>query len=743
MLLREVSIDVQGDRETIDDEELYYFLRQTPNHKVLGFAKLQLATYNLSGSDTTRWFNRWVRRIGQPPVIYDSELTDASVRQLHTAMVNRGYMDADVTADTIVRPGGRKVDVVYRIRTGRPHSIASLDYEIEDTVLRRLILADTAASKILTGGLLDRNLLDEERTRITERLRNQGYYAFTKEYINFLADTVAGSYDVALTLRVMPPRGATADMVDTRTQHYRIASVTFLTAPDPRPGTPLDTVRYRDISVVYGPDRYLRPSVLEEKCYIVPGQPYSARAVDRTYEALAQLTILRSINIEMKPGPVIDGEQWLDAVVSLSRNRKQGVSVELDGTNSEGDLGMGVGFTYQHRNLGHGSEQLTAKLRAAYESISGDLEGLINNHYTEIASEVGLTIPKFEFPLLSRRFKKRVRASTEFAVSFNYQERPEYTRLILGAGWKYKWQHRVRDYQLRHTVDLIDVNVVRLPRSTLGFLDEIAPDNPLLRYSYEDHFIMRLGYTFYRTNRRIPTATVNAFAIQPYVSTLRAQAETAGNLLYALSSLVGQKRSEGAYKLFGIQYAQYAKAEVDYTYTRNLNSRNALSFHAGGGIAVPYGNSSMVPFEKRFYAGGANGVRGWGVRTLGPGAYDSRNSVRDFINQCGDIRLDLSVEYRAKLFWVFEGALFIDAGNIWTIRDYATQPGGVFRFNKFYKQIAAAYGAGLRMDFTYFLLRLDLGMKAHNPAANQEPWPLFHPRWGRDANFHFSVGYPF
>ena len=165
--------------------------------------------------------------------------------------------------------------------------------------------------------------------------------------------------------------------------------------------------------------------------------------------------------------------------------------------------------------------------------------------------------------------------------------------------------------------------------------------------------------------------------------------------------------------------------------------------HVGAGIAYPYGNSSMVPFEKRFYAGGANGVRGWGVRTLGPGAYDAKNSVTDFINQCGDIRLDLSIEYRAKLFWVLEGALFVDAGNIWTIKDYPNQPGGQFKFDKFYKQIAAAYGLGLRMDFTYFLLRLDLGFKAYNPAMNQERWPIIHPRWGRDANFHFAVGYPF
>lgn len=254
---------------------------------------------------------------------------------------------------------------------------------------------------------------------------------------------------------------------------------------------------------------------------------------------------------------------------------------------------------------------------------------------------------------------------------------------------------------------------------------------------------MRMGYTYSRTNRRLPSATVNALAVQPRVSSLRVSGEIAGNLLYGISHLAGLHRSDGVYKIFGIQYAQYVKGEIDYTFTRNFNDRNAIAVHGGFGIAYPYGNSTMVPFEKRFYAGGANGVRGWGVRTLGPGAYDARNSVTDFINQCGDIRLDLSVEYRAKLFWVLEGALFVDAGNIWTIKSYENQPGGEFRFDSFYKQIAAAYGVGIRLDFTYFLLRLDLGVKAYNPAMNQERWPLIHPKWSRDTNFHFSVGYPF
>lgn len=757
-LLDRVDIRVK-DGEEIRTEELYNFLRQQPNHKVLGFAKLQLATYSLSGRDSTKWYNRWLRRIGHAPVIYDPELTEASARQLRQALVNRGYMDARVVADTLsTKP--KKMRVEYGIYAGKPHYIKSISYNIPDSAVRDIVLRDTAVTdEIEPGALFDRNRLDEERGRIVELLRNAGYYEFNRDCITYTADTVAGSKEIALTMNLRAPQGRGAAPVAVpegeagevfRNKPYYLARVYIVVADNIssvetlRSAGALDTVAARNLDIIYGRDRYLRPYILEEKCYLEPGELYRAKAVDRTYEALGRMSIVKFVNIELVPVSLPQSPTGLlDAYVFISRNKKQSVSVELEGTNSEGDLGFGVGLTYQHRNLAHGSQLLTAKFRAAYESLSGNVDGLINNRYSEYAGEVGITFPKFECPFLSKGFKQRVMASTEFAVSFNYQERPEYTRIIAGGAWKWKWQQQRPGFMKRHTYDLVDINYVRLPRSTYDFIDQIAPDNPLLRYSYEDHFIMRMGYTYYRTNRRVPTAQQSAFAIQPSVSTFRASVETAGNLLYAISSAVRQHRSDGVYKILGIQYAQYVKGEADFTYTLNLNPRNALSFHAGFGIAYPYGNSTMVPFEKRFYAGGANGVRGWGVRTLGPGAFDARNSVTDFINQCGDISLLLNAEYRAKLFWVFEGALFIDAGNIWTIRSYETQPRGVFAFDKFYKQIALAYGVGLRLDFTYFLLRLDLGFKAHNPAANQEPWPLIHPKWSRDANFHFSVGYPF
>lgn len=748
LLLDEVKIDVDGDKD-VSSAELYNYLRQTPNHRVLGFWKLQLGTYNLSGNDTTKWYNRWVRRMGQPPVIYQQGLTDASARQLQLAMINRGYLGARVEVDTVMQPAKKRIDVNYRVVTGEPHRITSVTYDIPDSSVAEAIMSDASRFTVRPGDKFDRDNLDAERTLITRRLRDRGFYAFNKDYITYYADTAEMSHDVALTMTVRPPRRPSGadSAADSAAIHtlYRIGRVVFVTDPD-GDRSRSDTVSFKGVEIVYGRDRYLTPGSLEEKCFLVPGQLYSTHNVDRTYESLARLGILKSINIELVPEAQPRSEEeeedrLLDVYILLSRNKKQSITLDIEGTNSEGDLGFGIGATYQHRNLARGSQLFTGRLRMNYESLSGSFNGLINDRYTEYAGEIGITFPRFEFPFAPLSMRQRFNVSSELALSFNYQERPEYTRIISGAAWRYKWVNRTNTR--RHEFDLIDINYVYLPESTNDFLDAIAPDNPLLRYSYEDHFIMSMGYRYYNSNKRIPSAIGRTRGIQPVVYTIRASAETAGNLLYLGSKLFSARPHDGVYEVFNTRFSQYIKGEVDYAITRNFDHRHSLAFHVGGGVGFPYGNSRVLPFEKRFYAGGANGVRGWSVRTLGPGSYNSHNSVAYFINQCGDIRLDMSLEYRAKLFWVLEGGAFIDAGNIWTIHSYENQPGGMFHFDTFWRQIAWAYGVGLRMDFDYFLLRLDLGIKAYNPAEGQDRWPLFHFDWHRNTAVHFSVGYPF
>ena len=744
-LLDDVKINITDkDKDTpLKSAEMMNYLRQIPNHKVLGGLRLQLAFYNLSGKDSTNWFNKWVRRVGSAPVIYDPSLTDASVKQLSTALANKGYMNSTVTVDTLGNIDKKRMKVTYNVTFGQPHYVSSISYNIPNDTLRELILADSAQFLVKQNSVFDRNLLDEERQGISERLRSKGYFAFNKEYITFTADTAAGEKNVNLTMNLMRPYLSESMPYYTSHRPFYVRNVTFVTSYNPATmhnSTDFDEkdlVWHNDYRIFYGDDRYLRASVLEESCFISPGKQYNSKDVDRTYEAFGRLGIVKFVNIELVPVGEIDGKIWLDAYVLLSRTKPQTASVSIEGTNSEGDFGFGVGLGYQHRNVFKGSEILNAKFKASYESLSGDLSGFINDNYSEYQAELGIRYPKFKAPFLKRSFKQKILAQTEFTTNFNYQERPEYTRVIAGAGWRYLWSERTN--KTRHTFNLMDLNYVNLPKSKSSFIENIS--NPLLRYSYEDHLIMRMGYSYYHSNKK--EANMMRKLYQPDVYTIRVATETAGNLLYGISNLIGQDKEDGTYKVVGINYSQYFKVDADYSFTHSFNPKSSLAFHVGVGAAMPYGNSKVLPFEKRFYAGGANSVRGWGVRTLGPGSYFATNSVNSFIYQCGDIRLDLNLEYRAKLFWVLELGAFIDAGNIWTIREYEDQPGGVFKFNKFYEQIALSYGLGIRMDFTYFLLRLDVGMKAHNPASGQERWPLLHPDWGRDSAFHFSVGYPF
>lgn len=744
LLLDKVKININDPKDGVESSQLANYLRQNVNHRVLGGLKLQLAFYNLSGKDSTNWFNRWIQRVGTPPVIYDSTLTVASAEQLHTALSNRGFMNNVVNYQVNADSAKRKARVDYDITLGEPYFIRSIDYDIPDEELREIILEDSARFNIRTGDLLDFNRLDEWRQSITENLRNRGYYAFNKEYITFMADTAAGSKAVDLTLNTRDPYRNDHMPYYTEHEPFYVRNVIYVTNYDPVAMHDgfwgIDTVTVSGgVQVIEDETRYLLPAVLAECNHIEPGELYNAEAVTRTYRALGRLGIIKQINIDIRPLGEVDGVLMVDAFVLLQPDKSQTVSVSLEGTNSEGDLGFGVGVDYEHRNIFKGAEVFSAKAKVSYESISGNISGLINDNYSEYFTEMGLTFPKFMFPLLKQSFKRKIQASTAFTVNFDYQARPEYTRVIAGGAWRYQWTERSR--RLAHTLTLFDLSVISVPKFNKQFFDRIT--NPLLLYSYQDHLIMRMGYNLYRTNK----AEMNVLQMgrfQRDVFTIRANAETAGNLLYGLSRLSGQKADkDGNYKALGIRYSQYIKADADYAFTHYFDRRQSIAFHVGAGIAIPYGNSDVLPFEKRFYSGGANSVRGWGVRTLGPGSYNSNNNLSNFIFQCGDIRFDINLEYRAKLFWVVELGLFLDAGNIWTIKDYESQPGGVFKFNKFYEQIAAAYGAGIRLDFKYFLVRVDMGMKAHNPAMGQEKWPLTHPNFKRDSEFHFSVGYPF
>ena len=709
-LLGQVKVKTQGRYPDVSSSGIRDYVRQTPNTRWFSLVKLPLITYSLSGRDTTRWVNRLLRSMGEEPVVYSQPLTDLTLADLRQELHNQGYLHADVEAQ--VRQRGQKKNVTYLLKPGEPYFLHNVSYLMEDSVIARLLEAtgDSTRRLIGEGQKFDASRLDAERKRLTQLLADHGYSRFHKEFIGYEADTMAGSRLIDLTLRLgLYHRG---DMADTLHTRYRIGRIRYAS------GDPEDSTIH------------LRRHVLEECTHLQSGQLFSATGLQNTYNHFGRLQAVRytSISFSQRPDTAL-----LDCNIQLQTNKPSTLSFQPEGTNTAGDLGAAASLTYQNCNLFRGSELLSVELRGAYEAIRG-LEGYQNQDYLEYSLETRLAFPRFIAPFIGHDVRRTMNATSEVSVLYDLQNRPEFHRRVLSAAWRYKWSHPGR--KSRYQLDVLDLNYVFMPWLSETFrreyLESESTANSILRYNYEDLFITKIGFGYSYNSSDVA---------------LKWGVETSGNLLSAGARLFGGKKDDrGQYRLFNIAFAQYVKGDVSLTRSIAFDQTNSLVLHFGLGIAWPYGNSSMLPFEKRYFSGGANSVRGWSVRSLGPGRYKEHDGRINFINQTGDLKLDLNAEYRTHLFWKLDWALFLDAGNIWTLHDYQEQPGGQFRPDTFISDLAASYGMGFRFNFDYFILRFDLGMKAVNPAYasdDEAHYPLLQPRLGRDLAFHFAVGMPF
>lgn len=708
-LLDHVKVETADRQADVNVGQLKSYVRQKGNARWLSMFKLPLATYSLSGRDSARWINRALKSMGEAPVLFDSAQARLSCSDLQRELQNQGYLDANVELWTRTR--GKKLDALYRIEPGEPYYIDRVSYHIDDPQIERLLhLDDSLTWGLRVGRKFSVADLDTERKRLTRLLTNNGYFRFHKEYIRYMVDTLGGPRSIGVTLMLSPFRDA--QKRDTLHPRYHIGSLSY------ESGNPSD------------PRIHLRRKVLRESTYIVPGQYYSSSSLQNTYNHFGRLGAVKYTNISFQERP---DTALLDCQIQLQTNKPSTLSFQPEGTNTAGDLGAAASLTYQNRNLFRGAENFSVELRGAFEAIRG-LEGYRNQDYVEYSAEARLQFPRFIVPFLNRDTRRRVNATSEVSLLYDLQNRPEFHRRVLSAAWRYKWAPQ--NHHDQYQIDLLDLNYVFMPWISETFrqqyLDDVSSRNAILRYNYEDLFITKVGFGYAYNNGRIA---------------LKTNLETSGNLLNAGARLFGAtKDDQGQYRLLNIAFAQYVKADIDFTRSLKTDYNNQLVFHVGLGVAYPYANSSVLPFEKRYFSGGANSVRGWSVRSLGPGKYKGTDGRIDFINQTGDMKLDLNVEYRAHLFWKLGGALFVDAGNVWTLRDYKDQPGGQFSLTDLPNQLAASYGVGLRFNFDYFIVRFDLGMKAVNPAyqaENSEHFPFLHPRFGRDYAFHFAVGLPF
>ena len=734
------EVHISSDNSEIKSSEMYSYVRQKPNSKWFSLVKLPMYIYCASGKDSTKWINRLLRRIGDAPRIYDPSVAEETRLQILGAVQNKGYLGAQVSLEE--KKKKNKLDAYYKVSSGKPYMISSINYNVEDYVIRGMLMNDSVKSGLKEGMRFNVNMLEEERNNIAQYLLNRGYYRFNKDYITFQADTVSGTYEIDLTMNISlsSSRGETTGSLH---RQYEIRNVNYILDGDnvyaANESSTVDTIQYDGINILYDNKLFLRPGVIASHNRIVPGKLYSNRDVMSTYSSLSRLGILKYSNIRFVEH--LDNDSaYLDAYVSLSKNKNKTLSFQVEGTNSAGDLGAAASVTYTHRNLFKGSETFNIKVRGAYEAVTG-LEGYSNNNYTEYGVETSLEFPEFMFPFLKSDFKKSVNAKSQVSAKYNWQIRPEFERTLASAAWSYRWNSRRR---ASHRLDVLDINYIYMPyrsRTFIEYLNYMDEINPLLRYSYEDLFIVRLGYTYTYNSAGVSTqqtAKKSSYSI-------RFNIEESGNLIYGFSKLIHGKPSDGeSFRMGNISFAQYVKTDFDFAKNIMIDDRNAVVFHIGTGIAIPYGNSKSLPFEKLYFSGGANSVRGWSVRSLGPGGYRGASGTLDYVNHTGDIKLDLNVEYRTHLFWKLNAAAFIDAGNVWTLKNRYSDSTGQFAFNRFYKEIAVSYGLGIRFDLDFLILRFDGGMKAVNPTGRGiDRFPLIVPDFSRDFAFHFAVGYPF
>jgi len=739
-LLNDVAIKV--DNETINREELSTHIRQEENLKILGLFKFHLWLYNLSGKKKEEG---WFKRIGEPPMIFDEGLNKKSVKELTQYMYNKGYYHAQVSDSVSLKD--KRANVVYNIKSGDPYYIRNLNYIVKDSSISDLILNSSIESLVKKGDIFDVDLLGKERTRIALILQNLGYFKFVEEYIHFKVDSSFNSNEVTIDLIVEKAKYNQSKSLETEHKQYVVGNYQIFIDKQNDDKIKNKQIAYTDTTYYYkftffhNGKNPINEDLIMRSIEIKPGNLFKVKDIDKTYNNLYSLRQFKYVNIQYS-----EEQSSIDSVRGVLTGKiivplqvKQNYSVDIEGTNNDANLGVAGNLNYQHRNLFGGAEIFDMTFKGATERQVVGKEK-IDFNTIEYGGTAKLSVPGFIFPIDETRLKLYSMPFTSVSFSYNYQERPDYTRTIVNATVGYQWKTKA---ELTHNFNLFDVNAVQIFRLDPDFENTIK--DLYIKSSYTDHIISATSYS--------RTFNDQGLKKRPDYHFFRMNLETAGNSLWTACTLFGleknlpddvsDKDQTEFYKIFDTRFAQYLKGDFDFRYGYRFDKYNSVATRGFFGIAYPYGNFHVIPFEKRYFTGGANGIRAWQVRSLGPGRY--RAGAEEYPNQSADIKLEANIEYRFKILWMFEGALFVDAGNVWAINSTDNREGAVFQFDQFYNEIAVGSGMGLRFVHTYFIIRADVGLKLRDPSQPiGQCWiPTTRSFNKSDLGFNIAIGYPF
>lgn len=729
-LLKRVEIDYN--KKKLNKNEVKSYLKQTPNKRILGF-RFHLWLYNLSGKSDSARVNQWLRRIGEAPVVYDRFLTERSKRQLELYLRHKGYYNAIVNDS--VNLANKRAKVLFSIQEEEALRIAEISYSFSDSLVAPILLNDTINSLIKRGNLLDSDKLQEERVRIERTFRELGYYRFSRNYINYEVDSTLQKNYVSVQVRINPA------VNDSLHRKYIIREVNIFPNFDQKKALSkddqymqdFDTTMFKGLLFYMDKNFKISREVLNRSCFLRSGDYYNLENFEQTNRHLNQLQLFKFVSIQFNEDTLgrSDTLGYLQCNIFLTPQQRQSYTIESELTNSGGNLGIAGNVGYQHKNLFHGAELIDWRFRGAIEAIS---ENTIRDltRTMELGTELKFQTPRFVLPFKLESFFKDYSPKTQYSMAFNYQDRPYYSRDIVTTSFGYNWKGKREIY---HTFNLLDVNFVNLRYINQDWFDEQIAG----RYqenSFQDHLVTYSGYNLLYSSQKLNKRNDFFF--------LKFNIEAAGNLLMLYNEIFEENQKLGEYTIMGEVFSQYLRSDIDFSFHQILNESNELVYRVFAGAALPYGNSNAIPFEKKYFVGGANSLRAWGGRTLGPGTYSGEVDSR-FPNQTADIKLEANFEYRFKLFWKMEGALFMDVGNIWSILEEEDREGAVFKANNFYKQLAVGTGFGTRFDFQFFIFRIDMGIKMRDPRSDlADNWIIGNRKLDSgDVRFNIGIGYPF
>ena len=778
----------------IDKADIENYIKLKPNRKILGFFRFNLWLHNLANEDRIKrrrieydkkiaqknskrvskgkkgrqqLFGEWLLNVGEPPVIYDSFLVQKSAKQIKLFLNNKGYFISTVS-DSIAYKGKKKVNVFYKIKASAPYTFNNLTYKIQDETLTQFVFKDTSNTLLKKGKNYDVDVIQKERERITNGLNNNGYYFFTQDYIYFEVDSNLSNRKVNVTIGIKNYakkfNESSDSIIETPHQRFFINNIyiqpDFVSKEINQKGTDTMVIDYlykKEIStyrILHTEKLKYKIKVLLDAVFIRKGDIYQLKNVEDTYKRLSELKAFKSVKIFFTQK---DAEH-LDCYIQLSSIFKQSFTIETEGTNTSGNLGVSGSFIFQNRNLFKGAEVLELRLKggvSAQRIVNSTDKNLTSNargfNTIEFGPELNLYVPRFLIPF-KLNVSKLSNPKTVFTSGLNYQRRPDYTRTITNFSFGYTWMETSKK---RHTFNPFVINFVKVNLQPQFYTDLVTNvPNQFILYSFKNHLSTSTRYSFVYNEQDLKK--------QKNFSFFKLNAESSGSIIRGLYNVVNvihpntlAKNSEGSYTLLDIPYSQYLRIDADYRYYYTPNEFNKIVFRIAGGIGKPLANYNVLPFERSFFSGGANGIRAWQSRTLGPGSYTNKVSSFD---QFGDGQLEGNIEYRFKLIKMLNGAFFVDAGNTWLRQPDPSRPGGDFQFNQFYKQIAIGSGVGVRADFSFFIIRFDLGVKVRDPQfAEDKRWVIQHlldPGWKQDyfiANntkysfltFNVGIGYPF